>query len=111
MRHWLRPLLYLVILFVWLAVMSLPVLAFLLATRGSVQIGGDARSNVRAFLVLEEDTQGVGIQWTRPHRGLPQCANTNLVYILWEGEGENARYCQCYDPADQSVTADRCNEP
>ncbi|MEW5988710.1 MAG: hypothetical protein AB1791_18940 [Chloroflexota bacterium] len=108
MRRRLRPLLYLVIVVVWLVVMSLPVLAFLLATRGSVQIGGDARSNVRAFLVLEEDSQGVGIQWTRPHRDQPHCANTSLVYLLWEGEGENARYCQCFDPADQSVTADSC---
>ena len=94
---WLRRLLYALLLLLWLIVIAFPFVAFRLATNGQIQIGGDERRNVRLFLVQEEDLEGVGVEWIRPSRDRENCADGTVSYFFWEGQGDNIRYCQCYD--------------
>ncbi|MCI0395352.1 MAG: hypothetical protein L0332_26335 [Chloroflexi bacterium] len=110
MRPWLRRFVYLLVVLAWLVVMSLPVLAFVLATQGELRLGNDVRRNTRLFLVLEEEAQGLGIQWTRPVSRQSQCARTSLRYFFWEGssEGQNVNYCQCYDASGAPLSGRSC---
>ena len=93
MRRWLRRVVYLLIIVVWLVVMSLPVLAFSLAGQGELWLG----DQVRLFLVQEPTAEGVGVEWTRPLRAQPACARTTVTYIMWAGQSENTAYCRCLD--------------
>lgn len=99
-RRLLRPVLYLLSILVWLFVMSLPLAAFLIATRGEIQLGGDTNSNIRIFLVQESEAQGLGLEWSRQHGDTEGCAKTTVRYLLWEGSepGQGVEYCRCYDP-------------
>ncbi len=91
MKHWLRRFLYLVVVVLWLAVMSFPILAFSLAGKGELRFGED----VRLFMVQEEGAEGVGLEWTRPFSPKPSCTRTTVTYLMWEGVAENTTYCQC----------------
>ena len=73
--------------------MSFPILAFSLADKEQLRLG----ENIRIFLVQEADAEGVGLEWTRPSRQQADCTWTTVNYFLWEGRGENTRYCQCFD--------------
>jgi hypothetical protein len=95
MKRWLRRLGYLTIVIVWLVVMAFPIFAFTLAGRGELMFGEAAGSHVRLFLLREPDAEGVGVVWTRPYRSNPDCTQTSVTYIMWEGDSENTRYCQC----------------
>ena len=97
MKRWLRRLIYLLIIFAWLLVMSFPTISFILATRGELRLGDSDRRHVRFFLVQEEAAAGVGVEWARPVRQQPGCIRTTVTYLLWYGEGDNVAYCQCYD--------------
>jgi hypothetical protein len=98
MSRWLRRFIYLLVTLVWLCVMSLPALAFILAIQGQIQMGNDVRHHLRIFMLQDPDVQGIGIEWTRPLRRQPTCSRTTVNYLLWEGEGEDVAFCQCYDP-------------
>lgn len=111
MRLWFRRLLYLVGLLIWLGFMVFPVVAFFLATSGQVMVGDNGRSHLRLFLVQEDDGSGVGIEWARRSRQDDACLKTSVNYVLWEGEGETAVYCQCQaENGSQLIPAqiDRC---
>jgi hypothetical protein len=97
MKRWLRRLLYLLFFIIWLLVMSFPFVAFLLATQGELQLGSSARNHLRLFLIQEEEADGLGLEWTRPSPQAPSCSRTTVSFFLWEGEGNNVSYCQCYD--------------
>lgn len=97
MKKWLRRFTYLLIIIVWLFFMSLPALAFFVSMNGQVQIGNDTRNHLRIFLLEDAEEEGVGIEWTRPIRSNHSCSRTNITYLLWEGETEPIRYCQCFD--------------
>jgi hypothetical protein len=104
MKIWSKRLLYLTIFFLWLLVMSLPVTMVVLARNGSVQIGNENRTNLRLFMVQEDRENGVGVAITRATR--EKCLRTSLVYLMWEGEGENSSYCQCLDDQGQILSTD-----
>lgn len=100
----------------WLLVMVFPFLAFLMATRGQIQIGEGERSHFRTFMVSDfdmpgvDDVQGVGFELTRRVPQNEDCSRTSIRYLLWIGEADPIFFCQCYDPAtgdplpvDQSV--------
>ena len=95
MKRWSKRLFYFVILVVWLFVMCLPITMISLARNGSMQIGNETRTNIRLFMVQEDRDNGVGMAFTRATR--ENCLRTSLVYLMWEGEGENSSYCQCLD--------------
>jgi hypothetical protein len=103
MKRWGRRSLYLLGFIVWLIAMIFPVIAFLLATQGEIDFGGDQSYHLRLFLLQEPGSQGVGIEWTRPSRQPANCFQNTVSYLLWEGEGENTTYCLCHDPASGEV--------
>ena len=96
-KRWFRRLFYLLIVLVWLAAMSFPILAFSLAGKGELTFGDDTRSQLRLFLVQESGVDGVGAAWTRPYRADSACSTTTIRYLLWEGSSDNTVYCQCFD--------------
>jgi hypothetical protein len=113
MRPWLRRLLYLLLGLLWLLVMSLPVFAVVLATQREIQVGSEPERNVRLFLIQEQDAEGVAVQWMGAPSAADGCAQGRVVYLMWEGEGENASFCQCYDQEGNlsSTTVGSCSEP
>ncbi|MCP4421943.1 MAG: hypothetical protein GY805_35465 [Chloroflexi bacterium] len=115
MKRWLRRLGYFFVLLFWLSVMVFPTFSFFLATQGELQIGSNPRSHVRFFMVQEEESGGVGIEWIRKARRTENCTQTSIDYILWEGsrEGNNASFCQCYAPdsdAPLPIEENSCNQ-
>ncbi len=111
MKRWLRRFLYLLIVLIWIAIMSLPFLAVMVAARGQVQLGDDTGRHLRIFLVQQRGAAGIGIENQRPLRQSTDCTKTTVTYLLWEGTGENASYCQCIDSntgANLPVDAGSC---
>jgi hypothetical protein len=56
---------------------------------------------MRFFLLQEPDERGFGIENGRIVSGGEEegqyCIVTSLTYLLWEGEGEDVSYCNCYE--------------
>ncbi len=98
MNHWLRRLIYLLIIIVWLIIMSFPIFALVLASNQQIQLGSDPNRHLRVFLVDVDEASGIGIEWARNARSNNTCTKTSVNYILWEGEAESVTFCQCYDP-------------
>jgi hypothetical protein len=96
MRRVVRQILHGSLLLLWIVAMLFPVLAVVLAVREQVLLGDDTGSHVRIFLVQERDSRGVGLDWRRPARERPDCLESQVVYLMWRGEGENATFCSCY---------------
>lgn len=97
----LRRFAYALILIFWLALMLLPTLAIILAVRGELMIGDDQESNVRLFMVTEDEAKGIGFQRVRKANAESEdCYQTSIRYLLWEGQdsGLNVSYCTCRDP-------------
>lgn len=97
-----RRVLYFLLLVLWLIIMLCPVFAVVLAARQQIQIGDGPQSHLRIFLLQEPDARGVGVEWARPSAAAG-CAQTSLTYWLWRGEGQNARFCSCYDDGGQFI--------
>lgn len=117
MRQWSRRTGYLLVILLWLILVSLPVVAFFLATQGQIEIGSESRT-LRLFLLQETDNQGLGLQWTRPFNAQnpdsAECIQTSLRYFLWEGDasGQNTDYCQCFNPQTQApLPTNTCTLP
>jgi hypothetical protein len=100
MKSWLRRFGYLLFLIVWLMVVCFPTFAFVLAMSGQIEMGSNPRNHLRFFMVQEEDTAGIGMEWARPLLNRSTCAKTSVVYLLWEGgeTNQNSSFCHCYDP-------------
>jgi len=92
MKRWFRRVVYLVVLFIWFVLISLPFFAVLVAARGEVHVG-----SARVFLLQEVDLQGVGLEWERPFPHHPSCTKTTVHYLMWEGQAENTAFCLCAD--------------
>lgn len=106
MNVWLRRLIYLVIILVWLAIMMLPATAFILARNGQIQVGEPDGPHTRLFLLQDADAEGLGLErarTVRPPASGPDtvtCLRTTVSYWMWAGEaGQNTSYCQCIDQA------------
>ena len=89
-----RRLIYLLILILWAVIMCFPVLAFTVAIRGHVEFG----NTLRIFLV-QEDSQGLGIQWNRSDTDQEECIRSSVRYFFWDGDerSQNVDFCRCYD--------------
>lgn len=107
MSRQLRRILYGLAFLFWLIAITFPFFAIFLAARGQVEIGSPAERHLRVFLVQETEQQGVGVEWARPYRGETpddvSCLQTRVVYLMWEGEGDNVAYCNCYDAGGGSL--------
>ena len=89
----------------WLAFISIPFFFIVLAVRGQITIprGGDIPNrdtypHLQVRLVMEMDFRGLNITSTMVDRqdSNAVCVQSNVRFILWEGEGESATYCECY---------------
>lgn len=103
---WIRRLVYLVLILIWLAIMIFPTVAFTLARRGEMNMFGR-----RAFLLQTDTFAGVGFQWERNVRGEPACEQVVVVYVAWEGEGEPAVSCACTDGIERVPEGRQCVVP
>lgn len=94
-----------VLLVVWFAVLLLPLAMFVLAIQGDITIWHGAgipdreehpRFQVR--LVMEMDFRGLGLTTTSIERDGEDalCIQSNVRFLLWEGEGDPATFCDCY---------------
>ncbi len=97
-----------ILIALWLILMAFPIVAFVLATQGEIQIGSGHRSNLRIFLVQGTESKGVGLQWSRSVSGPGDCLRTSLRYVLWEGSNraQNNSYCVCYSPGQDEHIVD-----
>jgi len=98
MKRPLRRIIYLLIIFIWLLVMSFPVFAMILATQQQILIGNDPSRHVRIFLLQADNAAGVGFEWAGKLGTNASCTQTSVNYFLWEGSAESVSFCQCYDP-------------
>lgn len=95
MKQWLKRFGYFIAFWVWLLVMLFPMLAFLLAAKEELQIGQQDEPHLRLFLLQETSGEGIGVEWQREIGQPNGCAKTTVTYLLWEGDAEIIRYCQC----------------
>ncbi len=105
-----RRLIYLTILLAWAFLMCFPILAFTIAIRGQVEFG----NAVRIFLVQEDNSQGLAIQWNRQAGNQENCIRSSVRYFLWDSsdETQNADYCQCYTEGDvDDLVTGLCSMP
>lgn len=96
MRRWPKYLGCTLILLVWLFFVTLPFFAFTLAARQEIAVGG-AQNHIRVFLLQEKESEGIGLEITRPFSGTPSCTTTSVNYFMWVGEPQNVTYCLCGD--------------
>lgn len=94
----------LLIIVLWLAIMMLPMLAFVLARNGQVQLGDSDGRHWRLFLLQEAEAEGLGLERGRPvapplDAPGASCLQTSVSYWMWTGEGQDVIYCQCADAA------------
>ena len=111
MNRWPRRVLMLVIVLVWLAVVLLPTLAVVLAPHAQLPLGDSDGRHWRLFLLQEPEFEGLGLERARPVApplAAPSaaCLATSVSYWLWAGEGQDALYCQCTDPASGATVPD-----
>jgi hypothetical protein len=100
---WIRRLGYAAVLLVWLIVMAFPVFAFIMATKEEIQVGDPQGNHLRVFLLMEQDSQGIGLEFSRMSGHEEGCYQSSVRYFLWEGSGENATFCQCIDPISRNL--------
>ncbi len=78
-----------------LALFSIPLAAFVLATRGEI-VWRRGEASDRLFLLNEAEVQGLGLESARPLTvEAAQCVRTRVRYFLWRGEGDKVEYCEC----------------
>ena len=95
---WQKRLLWTIAGVVWLAIISLPVLALLLAVRGELSWQpGDFRQ-YRVWVVMEEDERGLGWEVRRvASRSVRDtCLQTTVGFWLWQGQQSRSIFCECY---------------
>lgn len=94
-----------VLLLIWVTALLIPLVLFVLAVQGDITIShrGDVPDKIQhprfqAFLLMEPEVRG--LQFTRSsvrREGETNlCIQVNVSYVLWEGEGIPAAYCDCY---------------
>lgn len=97
-----------IVLVLWFLFLMLPLGLFILAAEGDFTIGRgndipDASEYPRfqLKLIMEPDYRGISLINTSLHRDGDRnlCIQTNVRYVLWEGDGDPAVYCNCYTRA------------
>lgn len=92
-------------LLVWVVILFIPFAFFTLASRGQITIShsGDVPDKfehplLQVRLISEIDYRGLLVINSTVDRtdALNLCVQTQVRYLLWQGEGEPATYCDCY---------------
>jgi hypothetical protein len=90
----------------------IPITFLVLANEGNITISyGDnvpdshEHPRFQLSLVSEIDFRGFQITQSSIHRidETHMCLQTNVRYLLWEGDGEAAEYCDCYSRSDEDA--------
>lgn len=92
----------------WVLVLLIPFVFVLLAIRGEVTITlpGDVPDNqLRVWMVMEPRERGVAysLPSVAARESLEMQIETNVRYLLWEGENENLNFCTVYTRADENT--------
>jgi hypothetical protein len=101
---------------VWSLIMLIPLFLFVLAIQGEISIShgdripeSESHPLLQFRLLSEVRNQGLVITSSSLASQSTQqgeeraCVLTHVRYLMWEGEGENASYCDCYvRPEDSS---------
>jgi hypothetical protein len=105
MRTGMRRSTMVAVIAVWLLLMTFPVVAFVMANSGQVQIGNIEGSHLRIFLLREMDSEGIGLEWARRDAEHTTCIKTTVRYLVWGGhrEATNVNYCRCREPSTGAV--------
>jgi hypothetical protein len=94
---------------VWFVILLIPGFLLLLAIQQEVAVWHgsgfpDSESHPLAQVKLIMDARTRGVSLTSSHisreDGQNACVQTNVRYLLWQGQGEPASYCDCYQRAD-----------
>lgn len=105
-RRWYRRPGCLLGLLVWLVVIMMPTFFIIMAIEGEITIQhrGDIPSKERyplfqIKLVMEPDYRGFSITRAVIHgEGSDRvCVRNTVQFLLWQGQGDDTSYCQCYD--------------
>ena len=107
-RNPLRKIIRIVVIVIWFLILLLPLAFFVLASQGDITI---SRSGIpdshehpllQFSLISETDSRGLRITTTSISKpdDLNLCIQTNVRFALWEGQGESARFCDCYTRQD-----------
>jgi hypothetical protein len=89
----------------WMVVLLIPGLFFLLAIQGEVALWHgagvpepEAHPLLQVKLLMEVETRGLNITRSVPiiQSNDVTCMQTSVNYLLWQGEGNNVSYCDCY---------------
>jgi hypothetical protein len=98
---------------VWFLILLLPCFFIVLASQQQITIsqGGLPDQQIRIWLIMESAQRGLGFSSTATYpvkeAGLPTdgvCLQTNVSYILWQGQGEASQYCECYSGSGDNWT-------
>jgi len=94
-------------LVVWLPLILLPLFLLMLATQGEFALwhgdsfpDGEEHPFLQAKLLMDIDTRGLNV--TRSYisssnaQDTAVCVQTNVRFMLWQGEGPPVDYCDCY---------------
>ena len=92
---------------VWLPLILLPLFLLILATQGELALwhadsfpDGEEHPFVQAKLLMDIDTRGLNV--TRSYisssnaEDTAVCIQTQVRFLLWQGEGVPVDYCDCY---------------
>ena len=98
-------------LLVWLVLILSPCLVFTLATQGELvlNLGSAPSQTARAWLVMEADERGLGLSLpsVQPSAdGNALCVQTDVRYLLWQGQTDSVSYCECYRRASADAPWD-----
>jgi hypothetical protein len=102
-KRWLRRSGCLILFLVWLALMAFPcTLVTLLVNRELTYQRSDLPDHhLRLFLLQQPDERGFGLERGSIKSGSEEegqyCIVTTVNYLLWEGEGKDIHYCNCYE--------------
>jgi hypothetical protein len=100
------------LLVIWLFFVMLPTFLLILAIQGELGLwhGGDipepeAHPMILVRLLMDIDNQGFSVT-TSSIVGQTEtnaCVQTHVRFLLWEGEGEDVSYCDCYERASENT--------
>ncbi len=112
-------------LLLWMVFLMLPLGLFILAIEGDITIyhGGGVperleHPRLQIRLVSEIDYRGLNVNTSSVNRSgsNTMCIQTDVRYLLWQGDGEAATYCDCYGRSDtesawvfESTAAGQCD--
>jgi hypothetical protein len=90
-------------LVIWFMLLLLPCVLFTLAINQEIVIptGDLPGQQFRVWLVMEPTQRGLGYSFASVAQRSENsaCLTTNNGFLLWQGRGEPASYCECYERA------------